>query len=231
MVEAKKQLFWNDSSLPESKYSLKLVDVYEQMNKLVNLDVIDLSHFTMSVWCKFQSASSPYASLIGMVSDPLHPNANGCSITGGVEGSGNKFGVVADGVMWWNTSAAVPDTAWHYVAVVLSDGKADFYLDNAKMSTESFTPRPGSSFMLGGGRDYQKASVNVARGCWWNRSLTDTEIHDDFQAGQMPPSSDGLICYCPIDDMTTLTDKVSGENFTIVAGTTIVDESPWTAMT
>ena len=117
-----------------------------------------------------------------MVGDPLHPNANGCSIYGGVSGSENKFGVVADGVMLWNTGAAVQDVAWHYVAVVLSDGKADFYLDNAKTSTESFTPRPGSSFMLGGGRDYKKASINVARGCWWNRSLTDTEIHDDFQA-------------------------------------------------
>lgn len=226
-TEAKKQLFWIDSGLPESKYSLKLADVYESVNQLINPDEIDLSYFTMSVWCKFQSASAPYATLIGMTSDSLHPNAHGLSISGGVQGSGNRFGVVADGVMWWNTGATVPDTAWHYVAVVLSDGRAEFYIDNVKMSTGSLTPRPGSSFVLGGGRDYKKAQANVARGCWWSRSLSDIEIRDDFQAGQMPPSADGLICYCPVDDLAVLTDKVSGKNFTIATGTTIVDESPW----
>lgn len=227
MLVSARQIFTGSKQGPQTRFSLRLANVYEAANGLVAPSPVDMRYFTMSAWCRFDSSSRPRLGVIGMRSAPgIYPTEYGLTITSPDSAHRAVYSIVADAIGWGDNLCPVVDTKWHYVAVTIDDGVENFYLDGVRKAGATLRPAPGGRYILGQGRDYNRSYGNVTRGCWWNRVLTAAEVADDYARGAKTPSSRGLVCYCPLSS-DTLVDEVSGGTFTLCAGTSMSNETPW----
>ena len=142
-----------------------------------DVNLTEITHFTMTGWWKPNGAQQPFAALASSGDWCAH-----CDYTEGLifNYSGDKLWYKWPGnsANWaGNSGITVPLDTWSYVAMVITPTGATLYLDDQKYE-HSITLSPGNitNLYLGYGH-YSKSFIgDIDEVTLWDRALTDDEV-------------------------------------------------------